>query len=67
MANLNAIIYRDESGVYCSEVPALPGCFSDGDTFDEAVANIREAAAGWLAAQDEQVAVEHSDAVRVAL
>ena len=67
MANLNAIIYRDESGVYCAEVPALPGCFSDGDTFDEAVANIREAAAGWLAAQDEQVAVAHADAVRVAL
>lgn len=67
MANLNAIIYRDESGVYCAEVPALPGCFSDGDTFDEAVANIREAAAGWLAAQDEQVSIEHADAVRVAL
>ena len=50
---LNAVIYRDESGVYCAEVPALPGCVSDGDTFEEAQANIREAAEGWLMAQDE--------------
>jgi hypothetical protein len=28
---LNAVIYRDESGVYCAEIPSLPGCCSDGD------------------------------------
>lgn len=67
MINLNAIVYRDESGAYCAEIPALPGCFSDGDTFEAAVANIREAAAGWLAAQDEANAVSHHGAVRIAL
>lgn len=51
---LNAVIYRDESGVYCAEIPALPGCVSDGDTLEEAQANIREAAEGWLMAQNEQ-------------
>ena len=64
---LNAVIYRDESGVYCAEIPSLPGCCSDGDTFEQATANIREAAEGWLAAQDEANMVEHADAVRVAL
>ena len=49
---LNAVIYRDESGVYCAEIPSLPGCCSDGDTFEQATANIREAAEGWLAAQE---------------
>lgn len=55
MPKLNAIIYRDESGVYCAEIPALPGCFSDGDTIEEAVANIREAAEGWLLSQANDV------------
>ena len=49
---LNAVIYQDESGAYCAEIPALPGCCSDGDTFEEAQANIREAAEGWLMAQE---------------
>lgn len=64
---LNAVIYRDESGVYCAEIPALPGCVSDGDTFEEAQTNIREAAEGWLMAQDEQNAPSYANAVRVAL
>ena len=43
-----AVIYQDESGAYCAEVPAFPGCHSCGDTYEEAVANIREAAQLWL-------------------
>jgi len=31
-----------------SEAPALPGCFSQGESWDEAVENIREAIEGWL-------------------
>jgi predicted RNase H-like HicB family nuclease len=39
-------------------VPDLPGCFSAGDTLDEAVANAEEAVAAWLdAALDEGLAV----------
>lgn len=64
---LNAVIYKDESGIFCAEVPALPGCCSDGDTFDEAVAHIREAAEGWLMAQDEAHTPDYAGAVRIAL
>jgi antitoxin HicB len=32
-----------EDGGYTATVPALPGCSSEGDTVDEAVANAREA------------------------
>jgi predicted RNase H-like HicB family nuclease len=32
-----------ESGGYVVEVPSLPGCYSQGETVDEALANIREA------------------------
>jgi predicted RNase H-like HicB family nuclease len=37
------ILIPDETGGYVVEVPSLPGCISQGDTLDEALANIREA------------------------
>ena len=32
-----------EEGGYTVTVPALPGCISEGDTYEEALANIKEA------------------------
>ncbi|CBV44051.1 type II toxin-antitoxin system HicB family antitoxin [Halomonas elongata] len=43
-----AIEIADEQHAYSVVVPDLPGCFSAGDTFDEAVANAREAIEGHL-------------------
>lgn len=37
------LIPDDEEGGYNAEVPALPGCFTQGDTVEEALANAREA------------------------
>ncbi len=34
---------RDEDRVWIAECPSIPGCVSQGDTKDEALANIREA------------------------
>lgn len=34
-------IVRDEDGVYCAEVPSLPGCYGWGDTLKEAIESIR--------------------------
>ncbi len=45
---LHAKIEQDEAGYYVAEVPALPGCLSQGKTYEEAVANIKEAIEGWL-------------------
>ncbi len=42
------LIESDEDGVYVAEVPALPGCISQGNTRSEAVDNIKEAIAGYL-------------------
>lgn len=50
---LNAVIWKDSTGAYCAEVPSLRGCHSCGDTFDEACANIREAAELWLECEAE--------------
>ena len=52
---IQAVIYQDESGAYCAEIPAFPGCHSCGDTYEEALANIREAAELWLECVNEEV------------
>ena len=49
---LQAVIYQDESGAYCAEVPALPGCYTDGNTLDEVKANLREAIQLYLEASE---------------
>ncbi|MFQ4139036.1 type II toxin-antitoxin system HicB family antitoxin [Nodosilinea sp. PGN35] len=36
------VIERDEDGVYVGEVPQLKACYSQGDTVDELMVNIRE-------------------------
>jgi len=45
---LHIIIEKDEAGYYVAEVPALPGCFSQAKTYEEAITNIKEAIEGWL-------------------
>ena len=40
---ITVTIDRDEDGVWIAECPSIPGCVSQGDTRDEALANIREA------------------------
>ena len=46
---LKVLIHPAEEGGFWAEVPALPGCVSEGETFAETLDNIREAAEGWLA------------------
>jgi predicted RNase H-like HicB family nuclease len=48
------LIEPDEDGVYGAEVPALPGCISQGRTRAEAVENIKEAIAAYLEAIRKQ-------------
>ena len=48
------IIEQDESGYYVAEVPALPGCFTQGKTVEEATGNIKEAIEGWLEVMNEK-------------
>lgn len=42
------VIHAAEEGGYWSEIPALPGCTSQGDTLDETLANTREAVETWI-------------------
>ncbi|WP_416672082.1 type II toxin-antitoxin system HicB family antitoxin [Egbenema bharatensis] len=38
---------------YVADVPALPGCMSQGKTLDEAIANIKDAIRGYLYVQEK--------------
>jgi len=49
------IIEPDDDGGYVVHCPALKGCWSQGETIDEALHNIVDAISGWLA-----VHIEHS-------
>jgi predicted RNase H-like HicB family nuclease len=63
---LRVLVHPAEEGGFWAEVPALPGCVFEGDTFDEALANIREAAQGWLEVSAERTAPDtHAHVVEV--
>ncbi len=47
------IIYPGEDGYWVAECPSLPGCVSQGKTKEEAIANIKEAINGYIAALKE--------------
>ena len=47
------LIEKNEDDGYTVTVPSLPGCISEGDTWDEAIANITEAIEGYLEVLDD--------------
>ena len=49
---LKALIHNAEEGGFWAEVPALPGCVTQGETLEELHANIREAIEGWLSVEN---------------
>ena len=51
---LSAVVHDAEEGGYWAEVPAIPGCVTQGESFEDLVTNLREAIEGHLS-----VAVDH--------
>lgn len=45
---IKAIVHEAEEGGYWAEVPALPGCITEGDSWEDLVLNLREAVEGCL-------------------
>jgi predicted RNase H-like HicB family nuclease len=51
------LIHQAEEGGFWSEVPALPGCYSQGETIDETLHNTKEAIESYLMAlKEDQIA-----------
>ncbi len=49
--SLTAYVHAADEGGYWAEVPALPGCLTQGETLDEVVENLNDAIQGWLSVQ----------------
>ena len=64
---LRVIVEQDEAGYYVAEVPALPGCLSQGKTRVEAIANIKEAIEGWLEVMESKQSFDSDHLVEVAV
>jgi len=60
---LKVLIHKAEEGGYWAEVPALPGCVSQGETMDDLRANIHEAIEGWLLAEEGTTQASAADRV----
>ena len=47
------VVHQAEEGGYWAEVPTLPGCYSQGETMDQVVSNVREAIESYIAALEQ--------------
>jgi predicted RNase H-like HicB family nuclease len=45
---VKVLVHEAEEGGYWAEVPALPGCATQGETFEELLQNLYEAVEDWL-------------------
>lgn len=51
---IKVVVHEAEEGGYWAEVPAIPGCATQGETFEELLANLYEAVEGCLSVDVEQ-------------
>jgi predicted RNase H-like HicB family nuclease len=55
---LKIVVHEAEEGGFWAEVPAIPGCATQGDTFEELLQNIYEAVEGCLAVDVEAISTD---------
>ncbi len=58
---LKTIIHKAEEGGYWAEIPAIPGCVTQGETFEELLKNIYEAVEACLSVDGEGYKVQKGD------
>jgi predicted RNase H-like HicB family nuclease len=51
---IKVVIHEAEEGGYWAEVPAIPGCATQGETFEELLKNLYDAVEGCLAVEVER-------------
>ncbi|MDQ3755658.1 MAG: type II toxin-antitoxin system HicB family antitoxin [Acidobacteriota bacterium] len=60
---LKVIVHEAEEGGYWAEVPAIPGCATQGDSFEELLKNLYEAVEGCLSVDVSPAQVTENDRV----
>jgi predicted RNase H-like HicB family nuclease len=60
---LKVVVHEAEEGGYWAEVPAIPGCATEGDTFEELLQNLYEAIEACLSVDVEPATTTSKDRV----
>jgi len=60
---LKVVIHEADEGGYWAEVPAIPGCVTQGESFDELLSNIYEAVEGCLSVDVKDLVISEKDKV----
>ncbi len=60
---IKVVVHEADEGGYWAEVPAIPGCATQGETFEELLQNLYEAVEGCLSVDVEPVTTGDKDRV----
>jgi len=60
---IKAIIHEAEEGGFWAEVPALPGCSTQGETLEELTENLKDAIALWLDVGEDEIESQSTDRI----
>lgn len=60
---LKVIVHEAEEGGFWAEVPSIPGCATQGETFDELLGNLYEAVEGCLSVDLKEIAMTGKDRI----
>jgi predicted RNase H-like HicB family nuclease len=64
---LKVVIHEAEEGGYWAEVPSIPGCATQGETFEELLANLYEAVEGCLSVDLDTASATDGRIVEIAV
>ena len=60
---IKVVVHKAEEGGYWAEVPAIPGCATEGDTFEELLKNLHEAVEGCLSVDVKDITSAGTDQI----
>ena len=60
---LKVVIHEAEEGGYWAEVPSIPGCATQGDSFEDLLSNLYEAVEGCLSVEIRDIPVSEKDKI----
>ena len=60
---LKVVVHQAEEGGFWAEVPSIPGCATEGEYFEELLANLYEAIEGCLSVDVTDIAIQANDRV----
>ena len=60
---VKVVVHQAEEGGFWAEVPSIPGCATQGETFEELLTNLYEAVEGCLSIEVDELALSKEDKV----